>query len=36
VAIAWFKLICAVRSMHNLGEIKHARRFPTVNKVMQL
>jgi basic amino acid/polyamine antiporter, APA family len=36
VAIAWFNLIWAVWSMPNLGEIKHARSFPTVNKVMQL
>jgi basic amino acid/polyamine antiporter, APA family len=36
VAIAWFNLIWAVWSMPNLGEIKHARSFPTVNRVMQL
>ena len=35
VAIAWFNLIWAVWSMPNLGEIKHANNFGTLNKVMQ-
>lgn len=36
VAIAWFNLIWAVWSMPNLGEIKHANSFGTLNRVMQL
>jgi basic amino acid/polyamine antiporter, APA family len=36
VAIAWFNLIWAVWSMPNLGEIKHARSFRSLNRVMQL
>jgi APA family basic amino acid/polyamine antiporter len=35
VAIAWFNLIWAVWSMPNLGEIKHAKSFGMLNKVMQ-
>jgi amino acid transporter len=36
VAIAWFNLIWSVWSMPNLGEIKHANSFGTLNRVMQL
>lgn len=36
VGIAWFSLIWAVWSMMNLGEIKHAGAFRTVNRAMQL
>jgi APA family basic amino acid/polyamine antiporter len=36
VGIAWFSLIWAVWSMMNLGEIKHAGTFRTVNRAMQL
>jgi APA family basic amino acid/polyamine antiporter len=36
VAIAWFNLIWSVWSMPNLGEIKHANNFGTLNRVMQL
>jgi APA family basic amino acid/polyamine antiporter len=35
IAIAWFNLIWAVWAMPNLGEIKHASNFGTMNKVMQ-
>jgi APA family basic amino acid/polyamine antiporter len=35
IAIAWFNLIWAVWSMPNLGEIKHAHNFGTLNRVMQ-
>lgn len=36
VGVAWFNLIWAVWSMPNLGEIKHAHSFGTLNWVMQL
>lgn len=35
IAIAWFNLIWAVWAMPNLGEIKHASSFGTMNWVMQ-
>jgi APA family basic amino acid/polyamine antiporter len=35
MAIAWFNLIWAVWAMPNLGEIKHASNFKTMNWVMQ-
>jgi APA family basic amino acid/polyamine antiporter len=35
IAIAWFNLIWAVWAIPNLGEIKHAGNFGTMNRVMQ-